>query len=201
MFEPQPDAIRPMPCHPARMAQALADTVEAVIGVDTHTDTHSACLVSAVGSVLAECTAPASPGDQGLHRPPTRPREHPPRSPSDGQALPRTTHLPPPRSRRGRAVCRARLDPRTRRLTNIGASCGPRPNTRLRRGRPSTPSYHGSLRRAAKGSVSARCPRCSDRGVLRPHPSVLTVCSVWARVRSPAVKGEYPPHATWKGDS
>lgn len=61
MSEPQPDAIRPMPCHPARMAQALADTVEAVIGVDTHTDTHSACLVSAVGSVLAECTAPASP--------------------------------------------------------------------------------------------------------------------------------------------
>ena len=42
MFEPHPDAIRPMPCHPARMAQALADTVEAVIGVDTHTDTRSA---------------------------------------------------------------------------------------------------------------------------------------------------------------
>jgi len=61
MTEPHPDAIRPMPCHPARVAQALADTVEAVIGVDTHTDTHSACLVSAVGSVLAECTAPASP--------------------------------------------------------------------------------------------------------------------------------------------
>ncbi len=45
MTEPQPDAIRPMPCHPARMAQALADTVEAVIGVDTHADTHTLALV------------------------------------------------------------------------------------------------------------------------------------------------------------
>ncbi|MFC4137084.1 transposase, partial [Hamadaea flava] len=39
----------------------LAERVDAVIGVDTHTDTHSAALVSPVGTVLAEHTVPATP--------------------------------------------------------------------------------------------------------------------------------------------
>lgn len=60
-------------------------------------------------------------GDQGVRGPPSRPRQHPPRSPPDGQALPRTTHLPSPRSRR-RAACRAGIERPARRLTNIGAS-------------------------------------------------------------------------------
>lgn len=39
----------------------LADRVDAVIGVDTHTDTHSAALVSPTGAVLAQHTVPATP--------------------------------------------------------------------------------------------------------------------------------------------
>jgi len=39
----------------------VADQVDAVIGVDTHTDTHSAALVTSLGAVLAERTVPASP--------------------------------------------------------------------------------------------------------------------------------------------
>src|SRR5512142_1486207 len=37
----------------------LADQVDAVIGVDTHTDTHSACLVNQIGAPLAEITVTA----------------------------------------------------------------------------------------------------------------------------------------------
>jgi transposase len=39
----------------------LADTVDAVIGVDTHTDTHTACLLDALGRQLAVITIPADP--------------------------------------------------------------------------------------------------------------------------------------------
>jgi transposase len=46
----------------------LADTVELVIGVDTHNDTHSAAVVQAVSSaMLAQVTVPATPaGDRQL---------------------------------------------------------------------------------------------------------------------------------------
>ena len=37
----------------------LADTVDAVIGVDTHTDTHTACLLDRLGRQLAVTTIPA----------------------------------------------------------------------------------------------------------------------------------------------
>jgi transposase len=40
----------------------LADTADAVIGVDTHTDTHTACLVDRLGRQLAVITVPADPG-------------------------------------------------------------------------------------------------------------------------------------------
>jgi transposase len=40
----------------------LADTADAVIGVDTHTDTHTACLVDRLGRQLAVITIPADPG-------------------------------------------------------------------------------------------------------------------------------------------
>jgi transposase len=40
----------------------LADTADAVIGVDTHTDTHTACLVDHLGRQLAVITVPADPG-------------------------------------------------------------------------------------------------------------------------------------------
>ena len=39
----------------------LADTVDAVIGVDTHTDTHTACLVDRLGRQLAVTTIAADP--------------------------------------------------------------------------------------------------------------------------------------------
>ena len=39
----------------------LADTVDAVIGVDTHTDTHTACLLDHLGRHLATITIPADP--------------------------------------------------------------------------------------------------------------------------------------------
>jgi transposase len=39
----------------------LADTADAVIGVDTHTDTHTACLLDALGRQLAVITIPADP--------------------------------------------------------------------------------------------------------------------------------------------
>jgi transposase len=38
----------------------LVERVDAVVGVDTHTDTHTAVVVSPVGSVLAELTVPAT---------------------------------------------------------------------------------------------------------------------------------------------
>jgi transposase len=44
----------------------LADTADAVIGVDTHTDTHTACLVDRLGRQLAVITVPADP--RGCHR-------------------------------------------------------------------------------------------------------------------------------------
>ena len=40
----------------------LADTVDAVIGVDTHTDTHTACLMDRLGRQLAVITIAADPG-------------------------------------------------------------------------------------------------------------------------------------------
>jgi transposase len=39
----------------------LADTADAAIGVDTHTDTHTACLLDALGRQLAVITIPADP--------------------------------------------------------------------------------------------------------------------------------------------
>ncbi len=38
----------------------LADRVDVVIGVDTHTDTHSAAVLTSVGAVLAQLTVPTS---------------------------------------------------------------------------------------------------------------------------------------------
>ena len=43
----------------------LADTVDAVIGVDTHTDTHTACLLARLGRQIAVTTIPADPGAAG----------------------------------------------------------------------------------------------------------------------------------------
>ena len=40
----------------------LADTADAVIGVDTHTDTHTACLLDRLGRQLAVITIPADHG-------------------------------------------------------------------------------------------------------------------------------------------
>jgi len=40
----------------------LAEQVEIVIGVDTHTDTYTAALLTSIGAVRAELTAPADPG-------------------------------------------------------------------------------------------------------------------------------------------
>ena len=40
----------------------LADTADAVIGVDTHTDTHTACLFDPLGRQVAVTTIPADPG-------------------------------------------------------------------------------------------------------------------------------------------
>jgi hypothetical protein len=37
----------------------LADTADAVIGVDTHSDTHTACLLDRLGRQLAVITIPA----------------------------------------------------------------------------------------------------------------------------------------------
>jgi transposase len=45
---------------PSILAERLADRVDAIIGVDTHTDTHTAAVVSPVGSVLAELTVTAT---------------------------------------------------------------------------------------------------------------------------------------------
>jgi transposase len=39
----------------------VADRIDAVIGVDTHTDSHTAAVVTPLGAVLAECTVPADP--------------------------------------------------------------------------------------------------------------------------------------------
>lgn len=43
-------------------AGALADRVDLVVGVDTHTDTHTAAIVDARGGVIATVTVPADPG-------------------------------------------------------------------------------------------------------------------------------------------
>ena len=40
----------------------LADTVDAVIGVDTHTDTHTACMLDHLGRQISAITIPADPG-------------------------------------------------------------------------------------------------------------------------------------------
>jgi transposase len=47
---------------PPILAERLADRVDAVIGVDTHTDTHTAVVLTPVGTVLAELTVPATAG-------------------------------------------------------------------------------------------------------------------------------------------
>src|SRR5215475_14768720 len=39
----------------------LADTADGVIGVDTHTDTHTACLLDHLGRQIATITVPANP--------------------------------------------------------------------------------------------------------------------------------------------
>lgn len=39
----------------------LADTADAVIGIDTHTDTHTACLLDRLGRQIAVTTVPADP--------------------------------------------------------------------------------------------------------------------------------------------
>jgi len=39
----------------------LADTADAVIGVDTRTDTHTACLLERLGKQIATITVPADP--------------------------------------------------------------------------------------------------------------------------------------------
>jgi len=49
------------PIAPVSGSSRLGEQVDAVIGVDTHTDTLSACLVNPVGAVLAEITEPANP--------------------------------------------------------------------------------------------------------------------------------------------
>ena len=43
------------------MMSMLAESVDAVIGVDTHTDTHTACLLDAAGREIATVTADATP--------------------------------------------------------------------------------------------------------------------------------------------
>ena len=45
---------------PFVLAERLADRVDAIVGVDTHTDTHTAAVVSPLGSVLAELTVAAT---------------------------------------------------------------------------------------------------------------------------------------------
>jgi transposase len=40
----------------------LADTVDAVIGVDTHTGTHTACMLDHLGRQISAITIPADPG-------------------------------------------------------------------------------------------------------------------------------------------
>jgi hypothetical protein len=39
----------------------LADTVDAVIGVDTHTDTHTACMLDHLGRQISTITVLADP--------------------------------------------------------------------------------------------------------------------------------------------
>ena len=39
----------------------LAESVDAVIGVDTHTDTHTACLIDNAGREIATVTVEATP--------------------------------------------------------------------------------------------------------------------------------------------
>jgi transposase len=45
---------------PSILAERLADRVDAVIGVDTHTDTHTAAVLTPVGTVVAELTVAAT---------------------------------------------------------------------------------------------------------------------------------------------
>lgn len=45
---------------PSIVPERLAEHVDAIVGVDTHTDTHTAAVVSPVGSVLAELTVTAT---------------------------------------------------------------------------------------------------------------------------------------------
>ena len=46
---------------PSILAERLADRVDAVVGVDTHIDTHTAAILTPVGTVLAELTVPTTP--------------------------------------------------------------------------------------------------------------------------------------------
>ena len=43
----------------------LAETLDAVIGVDTHTDAHTACLLDGTGREVATVTVEASPDGYG----------------------------------------------------------------------------------------------------------------------------------------
>ncbi len=58
---------RPVPCADRTWMKGtasmtmLADTADAVIGVDTRTDTHTACLLERLGKQIATITVPADP--------------------------------------------------------------------------------------------------------------------------------------------
>src|SRR5690349_16105671 len=54
----------------------LADSADAVIGVDTHAGTHTACLAGRLGRQLAVITVPAGPG--GCRRLSARARQNAP---------------------------------------------------------------------------------------------------------------------------
>ena len=47
----------------------LADSVDAVIGVDTHTDTHTACMLDYLGRQISVITIPADPEAAGRRLP------------------------------------------------------------------------------------------------------------------------------------
>ena len=47
----------------------LAESVDAVIGVDTHTDSHTACLLDGTGREIAAVTVEATPDGYGEFSP------------------------------------------------------------------------------------------------------------------------------------
>src|ERR1041385_3601955 len=77
----------------------LADTVDAVIGVDTHRDTHHAEIAHPSGAVIATCSVPNTSSGYtrllGWARPPAPP---PPETPPPGGAVIATCPAPNPSS-------------------------------------------------------------------------------------------------------